>query len=142
MNEYRNLIKAYLKFKDGVPPINETEAHLIITSKDELNRHFNREHLKAIDIINACLNKISQMNFNDRLSDYYLNSIYQDLLYFSFSSSGYPVSEPQIDDASKCKVSQLIEIFNSLKENILSKESATDIIDVIEDEFLKLKKTN
>jgi len=147
MNEYQNLIKAYLKFRDGVKPLNEKDASLIATSKDELNRHFNREHLKAIDIINANLDKINQIDPNYRmdpnygLSDYYLNSVYRDLLDFSFSSSGHPMgNEPRIDNVSKCKISQLIVMLNSLKETIVSKESATDIIDAIIDEFKKLKK--
>jgi len=140
MNENQNLIKAYLKFRDSIPPINEEEKKLILTSKDELNRCFNKEHLKAIDIINASLNKIGRLKCNDGLSDYYLNSIYRDLLYFSFSTSGYSVSEHQMDNVSKCKVSQLTTMLNSLKKIIVSKENATDIIDVIVDEFSKLKK--
>ena len=140
MNKYRNLIYAYLKFRDCIPPINDEDKNLILSSKDELNRQFDIKHLKTIDIINDCLGKINRINTNDGLLYDYLNQIYQDLLYFSFSSSGYPIREPQIDNVSNYKVSQLSNILNSLKEAILSKESATDIIDTIEEEFAKLKK--
>lgn len=143
MNELQKLINSYLKFRENIPPINKKDESLILTSKDELNRHFDKENLKAIDIINDCLDKLNGINSNDGLSDYYLTSIYQDLLYYSFSSSGYPVEEPKIDNESKCTVSQLKDILNSLKEVLKSEEkNGTDIIDVIEDEFSKLRRTN
>ena len=78
MNEYKNLVNAYLKLKDGVQTLNEIDEKLILTSEDELNRCFNREHLRAIDIINDNLDKLKRINLDDGLSDYYLNSVYQD----------------------------------------------------------------
>ncbi len=142
MNELQKLINSYLKFRESIPPINEKDKNLILTSKDELNRYFDKKYLKAINIINDCLDKINRINVGDGLHYDYVNLIYQDLLYSSFSSSGYSIREPQIDKMSKYKVSQLTDRLNALKETIVSKESATDIIDAIEDEFSKLKKTN
>lgn len=149
MNELQKLINSYLKFRESIPPINEKDKNLILTSKDELNRYFDKKYLKAINIINDCLDKINRINVGDGLHYDYVNLIYQDLLYSSFSSSGYSIREPQIDKMSrepqidkmsKYKVSQLTDRLNALKETIVSKESATDIIDAIEDEFSKLKK--
>lgn len=134
----KKLIDLYLKSRNNIPLINNEDKNFILASKDGINQQFKKDNFHVVDIIDDYYKKLEQLNSKDGLSVNYLNTIYHDLLYFSFSTSGYPLGgDPKVDNQSKIKVSDIIKTLQYLKNVTLTLEKPTDIIDAIINQFSK-----
>jgi len=143
-NSIKNLIDGYLKFRDGIPPINEQEKDFISSAKEELNDFLKGDKLdrakKNIScFVESIFKRDENLNYNIEYPADIINHISNEI-YVSFSSYSASCNVPRLSIESALKYPQLQELLENLCRNIHQKSTATEIIDLIEDEFEKLKK--
>ena len=136
MNDIKKNINAYLKFKNGINPINEVEKNVIEASENWLLENLNgnlfeeKKH-NLINCIQSVIKKLGEVSPNEKISNFYLGSIYSDF-YFSIIDKGLSGSFITFDESSKITISHLLNKIIIFKNNILNCENIIEIINEIE----------
>lgn len=138
-----NLIDNYLNFKYEIPPLDD-EQEQSVNPKEYLDNYFNQTTLSEIKCKVACtikniFKKLENEYDETNTSKFYTSSIHRDLnrsfLNIGISISNFSIGGEELNLTVNILKNRLLH----LEKNLINTNSASELIDYIDDVFKEVK---